>query len=855
MAEEKLRLEIPIVLPGPADVCERCIETLIANLRARQGVTDAHVKRDPSADRNTLCIHFDPAQLLPSQVRAMAKREGADVADQYAHLTLRLPQPLHARAARTMAERLRSQAGVTYAEVGSTGFAVVEFDREQISEAAVWGLIGLGAQEVSTAKNERAKPDDAGLAAVPGAVASVPGEQAEDAPRDPHAGHKHGPGGHDKAEAGHKDGPDGHGHAHAGVFGEQTELIFAALAGVALLVGWLLSSRAPEPVSLTLYGLAYFFGGFFTLKEAFENLRRRRFEIDTLMLVAAAGAAALGEWAEGALLLVLFSLGHALEHYAMGRARRAIEALAELAPERATRKRGDDVEEVAVADLQLGDIVLVRPNERLPADGLVVAGQSSVNQAPVTGESIPVDKRPIAADADFNKAPPEHQVFAGTINGAGALEVKVARQATESTLARVVRMVAEAEAQRSPTQRFTDRFERIFVPAVLLLVGVLMLAWVVVDEPFSVSFYRAMAVLVAASPCALAISVPSAVLSGVARAGRGGVLVKGGGPLENLGTLTALAFDKTGTLTEGKPRVTDVVPATGVTKKKLLETAAAVEAQSDHPLAAAVVLAAQEQLGGAPLPSAEAVESLTGQGIRARVGGAEVHIGKPKLFETLVGARLPEEISGEAGRLEKAGRTVMVVRSGDRYLGVLGLLDTPREAAAEVIAQLRKLGLRRIVMLSGDNQGVADAVAAKLGLDEAIGGMMPEDKVAFIKAMREKEGLVAMVGDGVNDAPAMANATVGIAMGAAGSDVALETADIALMADDLRHLPFAVGLSRRTSSIIKQNLWVSLGMVAFLIPATLFGLKIGAAVVFHEGSTLLVVANALRLLGYKDKVA
>ena len=665
-----------------------------------------------------------------------------------------------------------------------------------------------------------------------------------------HAGHRQEAGDAGHGEGGHAHGSDARGADHGGIFGERTELILAALAGAALLAGWLLASRAPSAVYLSLYAFTYVFGGFFTLK---ENLRRRRFEIDTLMLVAAAGAAFLGEFAEGGLLLVLFSLGHALEHYAMGRARRAIEALAELAPERASRKRGDQVEDVPVAELVLGDIVLVRPNERLPADGLVVVGESSVNQAPVTGESVPVDKRPALAEADFNKSAPEHRVFAGTINGAGALEVKVARLATESTLARVVKMVAEAESQRSPTQRFTDRFERIFVPSVLVLVGVLMLAFVVLDEPFSVSFYRAMAVLVAASPCALAISVPSAVLSGVARAGRGGVLVKGGGPLENLGTLTALAFDKTGTLTEGKPKVTDIVPAIGITEKELLETAAAVEAQSDHPLAAAVVIAAQGRLGAAPLPSAEAVESLTGQGIRARVNGQDVHVGKPKLFDTLPGGRLPEEIASEVSRLEKQGRTVMVVRSGDRYLGVLGLLDTPREAAAEVVAQLRGLGLRRIVMLSGDNQGVADAVAAKLGLDEAIGGMMPEDKVAFIKAMREKEGLVAMVGDGVNDAPAIANATVGTAMGAAGSDVALETADVALMADDLRHLPFAVGLSRQTSRIIKQNLWASLGMVAFLIPATLFGLKIGAAVVFHEGSTVLVVANALRLLAYRDR--
>ncbi|TAJ71816.1 MAG: heavy metal translocating P-type ATPase [Phenylobacterium sp.] len=798
MANGKLRLEIPVLLPRDAGACGRCVEASIANLKARGGVTEAHVKRGPSPDRGKLCIHFDPAQLSPSQVRAMARREGADVGDRYAHLTLRLAGPLHARAARILAERLRATSGVLYAEVAPTGFAVMEFDADVVSEDALRRLIDRGAE-------------------------AIPPEKAR----------------------------DGHPHEPRGFFGEHTELAFAGLAGVALLVGWGLSLRGPGVPSLTFYGLAYVFGAFFTLREALGNLRRRRFEIDTLMLVAAAGAAALGQWAEGALLLVLFSLGHALEHFAMGRARRAIEALAELAPERATRKRAGQVEDVVVAELQLGDILLVRPNERLPADGLVVAGESSVNQAPVTGESVPVDKRPAPADAEFDRAAPEHRVFAGTINGAGALEVKVPRRAAESTLARVVRMVAEAEAQRSPTQRFTDRFERIFVPSVLVLVGVLMLAFVVLDEPFSVSFYRAIAVLVAASPCALAISVPSAVLSGVARAGRGGVLVKGGGPLENLGTLTALAFDKTGTLTEGKPKVTDVVPAIGATETELLGAAAAVEAQSDHPLAAAVVAAARERLGDAPLPLAEAVESLTGQGVRARVGGKDVHVGKPKLFDALEGGGLPEEIAAEAGRLEKQGRTVMVVRSGDRYLGVLGLLDTPREAAGEVIARLRGLGLRRIVMLSGDNQGVADAVAAKLGLDEAIGGLMPEDKVAFIKAMREKEGLVAMVGDGVNDAPAMANATVGIAMGAAGSDVALETADVALMADDLRHLPFAVGLSRQTSRIIRQNLWASLGMVALLIPATLFGLKIGAAVVFHEGSTLLVVANALRLLAYK----
>ncbi len=641
-------------------------------------------------------------------------------------------------------------------------------------------------------------------------------------------------------------------HAHGGLFGERTELIFAILSGVALVCGWLIGIQLPGFVPLGFYIAAYGFGGFFTLKEALENLLKRQFEIDTLMLVAAAGAAALGQWAEGALLLFLFSIGHALEHYAMGRARRAIEALAKLAPERATVRRGEVTEDVAVADLVVGDVVVIKPNERVAADGVVVAGESSVNQAPVTGESVPVDKRPAAADADFAKASAEHRVFAGTINGSGALDVRVAKLSSESTLARVVKMVAEAEAQRSPTQRFTDRFERIFVPCILVFVGLLMLAFLVIDESFSVSFYRAMAVLVAASPCALAISVPSAVLSGVARAGRGGVLVKGGGPLENLGTLSALAFDKTGTLTEGKPRLTDVVPADGVDESELLAVAVAVEALSDHPLATAVVRDGGERLGDKPKRTAKDVKSLTGKGVQADVDGVPTHIGKPGLFET-DGKTMPESVRNDARQLENDGRTVMVVRHGDRYLGVLGLMDTARPGAKEVIQRLRALGIRRIMMLSGDNQSVADAIAKELGLDEAKGGLMPEDKVALIKELSEKEGKVAMVGDGVNDAPAMANATVGIAMGAAGSDVALETADVALMADDLTHLPFAVGLSRSTSQIIKQNLWVSLGMVALLIPATLFGLKIGAAVVFHEGSTLLVVGNALRLLAYRDR--
>ena len=637
-----------------------------------------------------------------------------------------------------------------------------------------------------------------------------------------------------------------------------SELLFAVVCGALLAAGFLISVATDVPawLPLGLYVAAYGFGGYYPLRAAVEALRLVRFEIDALMLVAAVGAAALGAWAEGALLLFLFSMGHALEHYAMGRARRAIAALAELAPPTAELRRGGELHEVPVEELVVGDTIIVRPNVRIPADGFVLLGTSSVDQAPVTGESVPVDKRAVD-DATRAALRPEglvaeHRVYAGTINGSGALEVQVIRLAADSTLARVVRMVSEAEAQKSPTQRFTDRFERIFVPVVLMVVAILLFAWVVIDEPFGASFYRAMAVLVAASPCALAISTPSAVLSGVARAARGGVLVKGGGPLENLGTIGAIAFDKTGTLTEGKPRVTDVVPAPGVQERELLTVAVAVEALSDHPLAAAVVRDGRARLADdVVLPNVEALRSITGRGLAARIGAELVFVGKAALFTEVAGPKLPAAVRAAVTDLEERGRTTMVVRRGDRYLGLLGLMDTPRASAVAVIARLRALGISRMIMISGDNRRVAVAVAAQVGLDEAWGDLMPEDKVAAIKRLRTEQA-VAMVGDGVNDAPAMANATVGIAMGAAGSDVALETADVALMGDDLARLPFVIGLSRSTSRIIRQNLWISLGMVAVLVPATLLGLQLGVAVVFHEGSTLLVVANALRLLAYRD---
>ena len=630
---------------------------------------------------------------------------------------------------------------------------------------------------------------------------------------------------------------DHHDHEHGGIFGKNTELIFSLVCGGLLAIGFALSFITDITwIPIAFYIGAYFFGGFYTAKEAIENIRAGSFDIDSLMLVAAVGAAILGDWAEGALLLFLFSLGHSLEHYAMNRARKSISALAQLAPKTALLEDG---REVGIETLKPEDIIVVKPNSKIPADGVIVQGNSSVNQAPITGESMPVEKQV------------NSNVFAGSINGNGSLEIKVTRLAVDSTLSRLIRLVNEAQQQKSPTQRFTDKFQKIFVPVVLISVVLLCCAFLVIDETFSQSFYRAMSVLVAASPCALAISTPSAVLSGVARAAREGVLIKGGRPLEDLGTLTALAFDKTGTLTTGKPRLTNVLPATGISEDELLEAIVAVEALSDHPLAKALVTDGTGRLKGKNITPAQELEAVQGKGIKATWQNSTIRVGNRAMFEGV----LPEEMADKLTTLENGGNTSMVVQRNDKWLGIITMMDTPREEAKATLQQLKAGGIQKMIMLSGDSQQVADAIAKQIGLTDAWGNLLPEQKVASIKKLIASEGKVAMVGDGVNDAPAMANSTVGIAMGAAGSDVALETADIALMGDRLDKLPFAIALSRKANGIIKQNLFISLGMVALLIPLTILGIaSIGPAVIAHEGSTIVVVFNALRLLVYKHKV-
>ncbi|MCW5954277.1 MAG: heavy metal translocating P-type ATPase, partial [Propionibacteriaceae bacterium] len=493
---------------------------------------------------------------------------------------------------------------------------------------------------------------------------------------------------------------ESHGHGN-------WELTFAIAAGVSYVFGLIaeFALAAPEPLVVGLYLLTYLFGGFFTVQGAWGSIRRGRFEVDFLMIVAAMGALAVGKLGEGAVLLFLFSLGHALEEYAMSRATRSIEALAELAPRTATVRVGpNDTVERPVEELSVGDVVVVRPNSRVPADGFVSVGTTAIDQSAVTGESIPVEKAPVpdptTALANPDAVSSGSRVFAGTVNGPGAFDMVVTAAAADTTLARVVKLVTEADTTQSPTQRFIDRFQRFYVPAVILAVAVVLLVGVLwLSEPFADSFYRAMLVLVAASPCALAIATPAAVLAGVARAGRAGVLVKGGAPLETLGKVDAMAFDKTGTLTWGHPTVTDTIAAPGATTSELNAVALAVETLSDHPLATAIVRDLTDIVPDQARLVAVDLEAVTGRGVRASVDGELVLVGNLRMMAE-AGHVLPPDVDTAVEQLQAEGRTTMVVTHGTRTLGVIGVMDAPKQEASQNLSVLRESGISELVLIS-----------------------------------------------------------------------------------------------------------------------------------------------------------
>ncbi|WP_246608773.1 heavy metal translocating P-type ATPase [Paenibacillus agaridevorans] len=611
----------------------------------------------------------------------------------------------------------------------------------------------------------------------------------------------------------------------------------AALAsGIFIGIAWGIESAFYQ-WAVIFYLIAFAVGGFVKAKEGLRTLIvKRDLDVNLLMIVAAIGAASIGYWTEGAVLIFIFSLSGALESYTMDRSSRDISSLMDLKPETGIRIIDGIETVVAIEALKVGDIVVVKPGERVPADGVVLEGSSDVNQSSITGESVPVDKS--AGD----------EVFAGTLNGQGALFVQV-NQLSESTLfAKIIRLVQEAQSEKPASQRFMERFERVYA-RVVILISLLLIAVppLLFRLPWEETMYKAMVFLVVASPCALVASIMPAMLSAISSSARKGLLFKGGAHLENLARIKAVAFDKTGTLTAGKPIVTDVTAFQGYDKSEVLRIAASLESLSGHPLAKAIVQEAQTQ--GKVLERPTEFQTLTGWGIQAQWNGDLWKIGKPAFLND---SFRTEELSAVIDRLEREGKTVTVMHNSEGAAGVIALRDDIRPEARQAIAMLRKMGVE-VAMLTGDQAQTAHAIANELGIERVYAELLPGDKVYRINELKQTFGYVAMVGDGVNDAPPLATATVGIAMGAAGSDVALETADLVLMNDDTTKIVDAIALGKRTTVIIKQNIGFAMGIILMLITANFIeGISLPIGVIGHEGSTILVILNGLRLLVQRD---
>ncbi len=613
-------------------------------------------------------------------------------------------------------------------------------------------------------------------------------------------------------------------------------VVTSALSGLLLAFGFFGSMLGLSPLLETsLYLLAVIIGGWYFIREGIETLlEERQIGIEILMAVAAVTAGLLGQWAEAAMLVFLYSISEAAEGYTEERTRNAIRALMDLAPKTALVLRDNKEIVIPAEELLVGDIFIVRPGEAVATDGEIIEGHSSLNQAPVTGESVPVEKN--TGD----------RVFAATLNGEGALTVRVTKTTADNTLARIIQLVEEAQSSKGKSQRFIERFGRRYSPAVLA-VGILLaiLPPLFFAQEWQEWIMRATVFIVAAAPCALVISIPITLVAAIGTAGRNGILIKGGVHLENLAKVRVITLDKTGTLTLGQPQVSKIVSFKGLTEKQLIATASALESRSQHPLANAIInYAADENIEVIP---AEDFQSLTGAGAKGRINNEIVYIGNPDLFANM-GIDL-NSIQAQIRELQQAGNTVILLGSEQQVQGLIAVIDPLRPEVVDAISELRQAGIEKIIMLTGDNQLAANAIAARAGIDEVFAELKPKDKKCKVEELDQQYGRVAMVGDGVNDAPALAAAHVGIAMGAAGTDVALETADVALMADDLSRLPYLIRFSRRNWHVIQQNLMLSVLVISSLVIGAVMGIfSLPVAVIAHEISEFVVIASGLRML-------
>ncbi|MEX3747026.1 heavy metal translocating P-type ATPase [Lysinibacillus xylanilyticus] len=625
-------------------------------------------------------------------------------------------------------------------------------------------------------------------------------------------------------------------------FYRKTENILAGISLLFVVLGYVFGAIRSEtdPLAIGMFIIAILVGGIRIFKTGFRNLGRFEFDMKTLMTIAIIGAAIIGEWEEAAVVVFLFAVSEALEAYSMDKARQSIRQLMDIAPPTATVKRahGEHFHEfdLPTEEIEIGDILIVKPGQKIAMDGIVVSGLSAVNQAAITGESIPVNKTV------------DDEVFAGTLNEEGALEVRVTKRVEDTTIAKIIHLVEEAQAEKAPSQQFVDRFAKYYTPAIMIVALL-----VAVIPPLFIGdwqhwIYQGLAVLVVGCPCALVVSTPVAIVTAIGNAARLGVLIKGGIHLEQLGHIEAIAFDKTGTLTKGKPAVTDIFTAKGMSEEYVLQLVAAVEKQSQHPLAKAILQALHDKNLTELIPID--FQSVTGMGAYATVNGQIIYVGSLKWIATLT--TVDEMVKEQVKKLQKQGKTVVAAVSNDQYIGMIGIADQLRQESKDVLDKLNGLKIKHKVMLTGDAEPTAQAIATSLNMTDVRASLLPAEKLMAIKDLRAQFGAVAMVGDGVNDAPALASANVGIAMGGAGTDAALETADIALMGDDLSKLPYTIDLSRKTLRIIKENIIFALVLKLVALLLVIPGwLTLWIAIFADMGATLLVVFNSLRLIKTK----
>ncbi len=622
------------------------------------------------------------------------------------------------------------------------------------------------------------------------------------------------------------------------------ENVFVFLSLFLVIFGYIFQFRYGEESILTIgaYLAAIVMGGYSLFITGFKNLLRLEFDMRTLMTIAIIGAAIIGEWSEGAVVVILFAISEVLERYSMDKARASIRSLMDIAPNQAIVIRNGTEMFIDVADIEVGDTMLVKPGQKIAMDGVVKKGHSAVNQAAITGESVPVEKKV------------QDEVFAGTLNTEGLLEVEVTKRVEDTTISKIIHLVEEAQAERAPSQAFVDRFAKYYTPVIIIIAAlVAVIPPIFFGADWNTWIYQGLAVLVVGCPCALVVSTPVSIVTAIGNAARNGVLIKGGIYLEQAGALKAIAFDKTGTLTKGVPVVTDFIMLQKGAENDLLAVIAALEKRSQHPLAAAIIRKAEQENVAYKDIEIEEFIATSGKGVQGRLYGLTYYIGNPRMFSELLPNGIPSDVDKQVRSLQSQGKTVMLVGSDDTVLAFIAVADEVRDSSRAVISQLHQQGIEKTVMLTGDNNGTAHAISHQVGVGEYQAELLPQDKLEIIKQLRMKYDSVAMVGDGINDAPALAASTVGIAMGGAGTDTALETADIALMADDLKKLPFTIKLSRKALTIIKQNIAFSLGIKILALLLVIPGwLTLWIAIFADMGATLLVTLNGLRLLRIKE---